>query len=550
MYTVKCKEDIVYDPRYGIIVISPKLDLALNTAGSLSFTMPLTHPCYDTLKPLESELIVYRDDVELWRGRVVSIDTDIFRQKAVACEGELAYLNDTLQQEARYYRDPAALLNGFLSEHNADCKAYGAGPIDKTFNAGIVRVVDEDISQFRLPSVKAWPNNKTGTGIIELSPKWLYSSNINTNNKAKVITPQKNVRYILQIASESYAKDKTFLWNGKEYYELNKDDYMFEMNFQTTLEAIQDLLVTRLNGYLRIRHANGKRYLDVLNGYVKDANQDIQFGVNLLDYATNLDLSDIYTAVVPLGPELPEWREISLEQSDDEKTQKKKNGLIYDKWTDNELNKIYTLPTKDGKFYAEKITTDSKGKKTYKYGREQTAWSNGLKTEIKNKGVDYSKQYNGYQSYRKRYKVTNTVGGRTVNYIPNLDNVKKYGLKCKVEYFEDCTTSSELTEKAYDWLSRQQFDDVSLEVKAIDFHLLDKDVVPFDLLDLVHVVAPIYGLDAKFPIDAMSISLDNPGDSTIGLNTTKHKTLTKNYVSTIAKKTSAKTSSHNPSDTK
>lgn len=187
-----------------------------------------------------------------------------------------------------------------------------------------MRVVDADINQFKFPSVNAWPNNKEGTGIIELSPKWLYSSDVNKNSKAKSITPKKNTRYILQIASESYAKGKVFLWNGKEYYELNKEDYMFEMNFQTTLEVIQDLLVSRLNGYLRIRHANGKRYLDVLNGYVKDAQQEIKFGFNLLDYTTNLDLSDIYTAVVPLGPELPEWREISLEQSDDEKTQKKK----------------------------------------------------------------------------------------------------------------------------------------------------------------------------------------------------------------------------------
>lgn len=133
MYTVKFKDNLIYDPRYGALVISPKLDLAINTAGSLSFTMPLTHSCYDLLKPLESEIIVYRDDVEIWRGRVISIDTDVFRQKTVTCEGELAYLNDTLQQEARYYRDPAALLSGFLTEHNADYKAYGTGPIDKTF---------------------------------------------------------------------------------------------------------------------------------------------------------------------------------------------------------------------------------------------------------------------------------------------------------------------------------------------------------------------------------------------------------------------------------
>ena len=64
----------------------------------------------------------------------------------------------------------------------------------------------------------------------------------------------------------------------------------------------------KLNGYLRIRKENGKRYLDLvtLEEYGKICEQPIEFGDNLLDYSENISASDLYTCVIPKGARLEE----------------------------------------------------------------------------------------------------------------------------------------------------------------------------------------------------------------------------------------------------
>jgi len=71
-------------------------------------------------------------------------------------------------------------------------------------------------------------------------------------------------------------------------------------NYESTMKCINDLIKTN-GGHLRIRHASGVRYLDYLADYPGTATQHIEFGANLLDFSQNLHMTDIASAVVPLG---------------------------------------------------------------------------------------------------------------------------------------------------------------------------------------------------------------------------------------------------------
>mgnify|MGYP002522741920 CR=1 FL=1 len=75
------------------------------------------------------------------------------------------------------------------------------------------------------------------------------------------------------------------------------------VDHETTLDAIRTQLVERVGGCLRIRYANGHRYLDIvpLTSYGDTNTQGINFGENLLDYSENMTASDIVTCVIPLG---------------------------------------------------------------------------------------------------------------------------------------------------------------------------------------------------------------------------------------------------------
>ena len=77
-------------------------------------------------------------------------------------------------------------------------------------------------------------------------------------------------------------------------------------NREQTLEAIRDKLVKRLGGNLRLRRSKGVRYIDYVTDatYGTEAEQDIRFGVNILDYSDNFTVDDICSEVVPLGARL------------------------------------------------------------------------------------------------------------------------------------------------------------------------------------------------------------------------------------------------------
>ena len=76
-------------------------------------------------------------------------------------------------------------------------------------------------------------------------------------------------------------------------------------NMESTMKALKKLTDT-LGGYIRIRHTNGIRYVDYLADSPNTNEQTIKIGKNLMDFTTNIDSSDIATAIIPLGCKLEE----------------------------------------------------------------------------------------------------------------------------------------------------------------------------------------------------------------------------------------------------
>ena len=74
-------------------------------------------------------------------------------------------------------------------------------------------------------------------------------------------------------------------------------------NYGKTLESL-NALAEAYGGHLRVRKADGVRYLDYLKDYPDTCSQVIQFGSNLLDFVRNWDSAEYATAIVPLGNRL------------------------------------------------------------------------------------------------------------------------------------------------------------------------------------------------------------------------------------------------------
>lgn len=356
MFTVYCDGHLLFDLKKHIVLTNPTLQMADNSSGSLEFDIDPNHPMYDKIESMVSEIVVKQDGEEIWAGRATEQKTNFFGMKSVYCEGELAYLCDTIQEPSEsHYEETDNVrhwLNDRLVAHNAKA------PNGKKFEVGVVTVRDPDI---------------------------LY-------------------RYT---------------------------------NYETTLECILDKLVNVLGGHLRIRKENGVRYLDYLAEYPGSAQQSIRFGLNLLEYSRTLTRADIATVCVPLGARLEE-----------------KDFDALDKYLD-----------------------------------------------------------------------VSSVNGGSI-YVESTEGVNAFGRIIKVVHWDDVYEPENLLTKAKDWINNVQYDDLKLEVNALDFHLADGAVPAIHMLDEVRVVSPPHGMDRWYPVTQLNIPLDNPAQMVFTLGTSERVSLT------------------------
>ena len=142
MYTVRLDDKKIYDARIDdLTLIEPAIELEENNAGSFSFTIQNNHPSYNDIKRRKSIIKVYEDDEIIFAGMVYEIEEDFYKNKKVYCEGELSYLNDTIQRPAEYHdMTVRGLLETYIENHNAQVEP------EKQFKLGMVTVKDPNNS--------------------------------------------------------------------------------------------------------------------------------------------------------------------------------------------------------------------------------------------------------------------------------------------------------------------------------------------------------------------------------------------------------------------
>lgn len=137
MYRVYCDGLPIYNDKLeGLKIFSPSLDLELNKTGSFSFTLYPDHPYYGSIQKLKSIITVYQEDYLLFRGRVLDDEIGFYNERKVTCEGELAFLLDSIKRPYDFTGGVAEYLALLLDSHNAQ--------VDETkrFTLGNVTVTD------------------------------------------------------------------------------------------------------------------------------------------------------------------------------------------------------------------------------------------------------------------------------------------------------------------------------------------------------------------------------------------------------------------------
>lgn len=144
MYRAYCDNALMYDSRIEeLALINPVLNLEENKAGSFSFMINQEHPFYDKIQKRKSIIDVYQDADLLFSGTCIDDGKDFYNQKNIFCEGELSFLNDSIQRPARYQGITVrGLLEAYIANHNAQVEEA------KRFTVGVVTVTDPNDSLY------------------------------------------------------------------------------------------------------------------------------------------------------------------------------------------------------------------------------------------------------------------------------------------------------------------------------------------------------------------------------------------------------------------
>jgi len=225
---------------------------------------------------------------------------------------------------------------------------------------------------------------------------------------------------LINIHNSKVADDKQFTIGSVTVTDSDDPLYRYT-NYEKTIECINEKLVKKLGGHLRIRKVNGVRYLDYLADYPNTNSQIIEFGKNLLDFTRKWDLTEFATVIIPLG------------------------------------NRLDESPIEALDAY--------------------------LTVESVNNGSFY---------------------------VQSSEAVASYGWIEKVIHWDDVSTASSLLSKAEVYLSDIQFDNMSIELSALDLHYLDVNYEAVKLLDELRVISKPHGMDRPFPVTKLEIPLDSP----------------------------------------
>lgn len=194
----------------------------------------------------------------------------------------------------------------------------------------------------------------------------------------------------------------------------------------------------------------------------------------------------------------------------------------------DKLGGYLRIRKEDGKRYLDWITLPEYGKyceQPIEFGTNlldyaENTSSEELATAVLPLGVRLEESpIEGLEAYTD---ITSVNNGVDYLYIPEA--VDRYGWVKKVVTWDDVTIPANLKTKGEEWLRDNQYESMVLELTALDLSDLDSDYESFELGDTVHASAWPYGMDRTFPVQQMTIYLQEPDQNKLTLGTTVKKT--------------------------
>nr|WP_301906453.1 phage tail spike protein [uncultured Anaerostipes sp.] len=160
MYRVLCDDKVLHDVRdEDYMLLGPKVALELNKTGNFDFSILPQHPNGGIINKLKSRIEVYEGSELLFSGRSLTDEIDFQRTGQIACEGELAFLLDSVQRHHTYGSDSGEvhkadnnidIFKAIIAEHNSQVGA------EKQFTIGIIDIDNDAVTKLETNYETTW----------------------------------------------------------------------------------------------------------------------------------------------------------------------------------------------------------------------------------------------------------------------------------------------------------------------------------------------------------------------------------------------------------
>lgn len=117
----------------------------MGSTPAFSFTVPPGNIAETVIQPLATHITAYRDNVEVFSGRVISADWDLYNTMTVQCIGDMGDLADSQIAPFSHTGTAAEFLSAVISKHNAlvdASRAFTVGSVNVTGETGKRTVED------------------------------------------------------------------------------------------------------------------------------------------------------------------------------------------------------------------------------------------------------------------------------------------------------------------------------------------------------------------------------------------------------------------------
>ena len=484
-----------------------EITLELDKAGSFVFSLPAGHPYRDAFTKLKTVITVYRSGRIVFRGRILDDVTDYWNTRTFICEGELSFLQDSIVRPFTFTGTPAELFRQFVEGHNAQVDEF------KRFKVGAVSVtassyIDRD-AETREAAV-SWAEGIAANDIHGYSQDVRWGPHYDCSSL--VITAWERAGVLLKTKGATFTgnMEAVMLANGFEQITSG-------VNLSTGAGLQRGDVILNPNGDSAhvAMSVGGGEIVEAYRGDVAKAKQ-----IRVADYYFfGQDRAFRYIGTGTGGATTGDIL---------------RSNTAYETTLSNMNSRLLEDAT-GGHFYITHGYDGTDPVPTIHYLADFTAMA-AQAIEFGGNLLDFTKTVKAEdmataiiplgaavddgdtETDDPQLTIASVNGG--VDYVYSPEAVAQFGWIFKVVEWEDVTEPANLKKKAREYLNIVTQQTLTLELSAVDLHLLDRSVESYSLCEYVRVSSPPHNFEDMLLCTKQSLDVLNPASDSMVLGQT------------------------------